>query len=179
MTWIKLTPRERDEAWAYHEEVLAKVVKKGPNYTGLETPTRFFDGRLGEIGLRKWANKHGLIFEETVRNDGESDMQDFIFQMKSKPARVNIKTTLAHNGIRLMHPVAQTYKIEKQDLLIGARGEDNGSGMPAIIEMWGVIPVRQFLAEAKTQTFRVPSRVILLQDLPYSMDRFRRSCKRR
>jgi hypothetical protein len=180
MTWIQLSPDERQEAWDYSEKVLAIVETKGPNYTGLTSPDRFFAGRLGEIGLRKWSEERGLEFRETVRDDGESDLQDFLFLFrKDRTARVNIKTTLHPNGIMLMHPVAQTCRIEKQDLLIGATGEDNGEGQPAMVMLWGVVPVKQFLKDAETKTIRVETRLMPLSKLPYSMEQFKNNCRRK
>jgi hypothetical protein len=178
MTWIKLTADERQEAWEYHEKIVSIVEARGPNYTGLTSSDRFFAGRLGEIGLRKWAALHGLSFQETVRDDGESDIQDFLFDMRhGRTAKVNIKTTLHPNGIMLMHPVAQTDRIEKQDILVGATGEDNGAGKEALIMLWGVIPVRQFLDEAETKMIKVETRFMPLTKLPYPMEQFRKNCR--
>jgi hypothetical protein len=180
MSWIKLSAEERQEAWNYHEKIIALVEAKGPNYTGLASSDRFFAGRLGEIGLRKWAEGHNLSFQETVRDDGASDSQDFLFDMRhDRTAKVNIKTTLHPNGIMLMHPVAQTSQIEKQDLLIGATGEDNGEGQPAMIMLWGVVPVKRFLAEADTKTLKVETRLMPLSSLPYQMEQFKNNCRRK
>lgn len=161
---IRLCAEQREEALDYHRKVMRAVNGwQGGNYTGLNTPGRFFVGRLAEIALRQWAQGRGLDFEETVLV-GQSDMQDFVFRSSGgREFRANIKNTLHPRGRKLMHPIAQTPRIEQQDILIGANGEDTGDG--AVIRLWGWVTVPYFLAHAATEHVKVASRTWPLDKL--------------
>jgi hypothetical protein len=172
-----LEKADRDEAVAYNHTVLSNL-KQTPNYTGLVESNRFFVGACGEIAFRKWAIMKGLRFDETGRDDGESDKQDFILYAKKsgRPCTINVKCSLHPNAHYLMQPKSQ-HMIHKQDMYIGATGEDDGVRVAIILA--GAVTRKVFDEKGeecmvKIQTLRVP-----LDDLTYSMERIANSFERR
>ncbi len=174
VTMIMLEKEDRQAAMEYHNKVMEKVRAKGPNYTYLETKDRFFIGRCGEIALAKWAVAQGIVFEETVRDDGFADKQDFIFYARKsgKPCSINVKNSLHPAARFLMQPVSQN-QIHKQDMYIAATGEDDGERVAMLL--WGAVTRKFFEAEAEEVMHSVRTLQMPVQDMTYSMDRIARS----
>jgi hypothetical protein len=175
MALIMLEKCDRDEALLHNETVLGNL-KETPNYTGLVESNRFYVGALGEIAFRKWAISRGLVFVETSRDDGESDEQDFILYARrsGKPCTVNVKCSLHPRAQYLMQPVAQ-HSIYSQDLYVGCTGEDDGERVAVILA--GAMTRKVFDERAQERMFKVPSLVVPLADLTYSMERIASSFK--
>lgn len=177
MALIMLDQSDREEASIYNETVLANL-KKTPNYTGLVESDRFFVGACGEIAFRKWAISKGLHFEETGRDDGESDKQDFILYAGKSglPCTINVKCSLHPNARYLMQPQSQ-HMIHRQDMYVGAIGEDNGKRVAIILA--GAITRKVFDEKAQECMVKIPTLRIPLADLTYTMERISRSFKKR
>jgi hypothetical protein len=178
MALIMLDEKERAAAQDYDDKVMAKVDLKGPNYTGLHVPGRFFAGRCGEIAFRKWAISKGLRFEETVRDDGESDKQDFILYAKKsgRPCAVNVKCSLHPNAHYLMQPQTQ-HMLHRQDMYVAAKGEDDGVRVAIILA--GAVTRKVFDEQAEECMVKIPTLKLLLADLTYSMERIANSFEKR
>ncbi len=174
MTMIMLEKEDRQAAMEYHEKVMVKVRAKGPNYTHLATKDRFFVGRCGEIALRKWAVAQGMKFEETVRDDGFADRQDFIFYTRKtrRPCRINVKNSHIPGARFLMQPKSQRQSHE-QDMYIAATGEDDGERVAILL--WGATTREYFDLHCEEVMHSVLTLQMPVQDMTYSMDRIARS----
>jgi len=167
---ISLDDDDRSDARNYSDTVLRKLV--GPNYTRLAESNRFYVGRLGEIAVRRWAESKGLMYTETVNNEGVPDEQDFLFPFADgRTARVNVKNSLHPSASYLMQPVVQANKHE-QDLYIGASSEDDGNNV--IVKLWGAITRRQFMSEAQRVIRKIETLQFPLEKLPYCMEHLAR-----
>ena len=172
-----LEKSDREEALAYSETVLSNL-KKTPNYTGLVEADRFFVGACGEIAFRKWCDLKGLRYEQTSRDDGESDDQDFIIYARKsgKPCTVNVKCSHHPAAKYLMQPQTQHF-LHKQDLYVGSVGEDDGERVAVILA--GAVTRKVFDEEAEECMVKIPTLRLLLADLTYSMERIASSFEKR
>lgn len=177
MALIMLEKSDREEAMAYNDTVLSNL-KKTPNYTGLVESERFFVGACGEIAFRKWATMKGLRFEETGRDDGESDKQDFILYAKKsgRACTVNVKCSLHPNAHYLMQPQTQ-HMLHHQDMYIAAKGEDDGERVAVILA--GAVTRKVFDEKAEECMVKIPTLKLSLADLTYSMERIANSFEKR
>lgn len=177
MALIILDEKERAAAREYHDKVMAIVKAKGPNYTGLESPDRFYAGRCGELAFRKWAESKNLRFEETVRDDGESDLQDFILyaRQSGRPCTINVKISLHPAARYLMQPADQA-ELHHQDMYVAAIGEDDGARVAVIL--CGAITRKEFEEKAERVMVKIPTLRVPVADMTYSMERVAKSFQR-
>jgi hypothetical protein len=178
MTLIMLEREDREAAWDYHNEVIAKVRKKGPNYTHLETKDRFFVGRCGEIALRKWLTQTGVDFSETVNSEGVADRQDFVIwaRKSGRECRVNVKNSHVPGARYLMIPASQ-WGAHTQDLYIAATGEDDGERVAMLL--WGGITRSEFEEKHDEVMHSIRTMQVPCGEMTYDMQRIARSFRRR
>jgi hypothetical protein len=82
-----------------------------------------------------------------------------------------VKNTLNPNSRFLMQPVKQASQQTeryRQDIYVGAKGVDNGHTI--IVELWGAIARDLWYQRSKVTMRHVPTRELLLTELPKSMD---------
>jgi hypothetical protein len=164
---------ELDEAKVYANIALDRL--NGPNYTGLHLPERFYVGRCGEIGFRRWATEHNLMFEDTVTPAGTPDEQDFLlYHIDGRTIKVNIKNSNHPRARYLMQPFAQAEKF-KYDLYVGCTGKEHGDGLK--LKLWGAISCQEFVLTAEVIQLKVLSRRYPLDELPISMTEIARKTK--
>lgn len=173
MALIMLEQSDRLEAMEYAETVMSNL-KKTPNYTGLVEDDRFFVGACGELAFRKWAASQGLRFEETTRDDGNSDQQDFLLFARNsgRQCSVNVKCSFHPRAAYLMQPQTQ-HCLHKQDLYVGSVGEDDGKRVAVILA--GAVTRKEFDKQAEECMVKVPTLRLPLNELTYSMERVARS----
>lgn len=165
---ILLEPEERAVCVEYQATVDRRVGVN--NYTGLVTRDRWFVGRCGEIAVRKWATDLGLMFEETVNDQGLPDKQDFIFYLTDgRQYTINVKNSHHLRACHLMQPEVQFHEHE-QDGYIGAMGADDGNTVA--IQLCGMVPRDVFAVQSETVMLKVKTMQMRLLALPYSMDQF-------
>lgn len=169
LTLVRLDVDETDEARSYADTVMRRVV--GPNYTHLEQADRFYVGRLGEIAVRKWAERENLLYHETVNDEGVPDEQDFLLHFTDgRLCRANVKNSMHPRASYLMQPMAQADRHE-QDVYIGATGEHDGhNAEEAVVRLWGAITRAQFMARAQRVDRKIPTLQFPLAELPYKME---------
>jgi len=167
---IWLDPDERTACKEYEATVEDKPWIGNGNYTGLVKPERWFVGRCGEMAVSKWATDLGLIFEETVNDQGLPDSQDFIFCLENgQQYTINVKNSHHLHARYLMQPVAQFHE-HSQHGYIGVTGADDGTRVG--LQLWGMCPRSMFADQCETVMRSVETMQMRLLALPYSMDQF-------
>lgn len=170
---VIVSAEQRVEALEYSEKVTKIVEARGPNYTGLTGPKRFFTGRVGEFAFGNWAKERGVRHEETVRDDGLSDAQDFLIWDLILPnkLRLNVKNTLHPRGQKMMQPVSQAEKFEgKHDIYCGMRGYDNGEGREIPVDLYGAIDHDVWVKRRRLKNYSIPTYELRLDLLPITME---------
>ena len=135
-------------------------VVKNPNYTGFSTPTRFFDGELGELAFGQYLWQQFVSFTRCNNMEGFPDNGDFVVQGKV----INVKNTLHPQAKMLMMPNAQFEK-HHADYYVGCKTKlypaDHVLFSHGICQIYGWISRDQFESaaqhvERKCPTMQVP-----------------------
>jgi len=95
----------------------------------------------------------------------------FILTLKTgEPVSINVKSSLHLKARYLMQPADQAAK-HKQDIYVGATGEDYGRSDGIDIKLWGWVSRREFSALAQTVKRKILTKQLLLEKLPHSMNK--------
>ncbi len=173
---VNLTPTQRLEAVEYAETVEGRVV--GPNYTGLEMDDRFFVGRIGELAFMAWAAERFIRFEETVRDDGKPDDQDFFVWslMTGRKVRVSVKNSHHPRARFMMQPVSQDERRGHYDIYIGMTGKDDGTEVE--VTLHGAATRAQWLSDREVSQRRVLTYQLALNRFKITMSTVAAACEK-
>ena len=163
---ITLDNTERNRALEYQAEVLKNV--RGPNYTGLDVPGRYFVGWCAERALDIWADLEGLEHKWEPRADGRSDDGDFKFYRRGRTYSADIKGSHNPMADKLLLSVDQKER-GVYDIYVGSNGTDHKDHVD--VALWGVISGKN-LIKSDLITLRLTNHYCplakLLRDNPMS-----------
>lgn len=138
---------------AYYNRAVLETdnVQNNPNYTGFSTPSRFFDGELGELAFGHYLWQEHIKHERCNNMEGHPDHGDFRIDGKV----INVKNTLHPEGRMLMMPVEQ-FERHDADYYVGCKTVLFPAGH-GICSIYGWISSEKFAEKAERVDLKCPT----------------------
>jgi len=152
---VPITQEDVQVATAYQNKVLA-LVSGTPNYTGVNSPTRFTVGAICEVAFGRYLTGRGIEFTATSNDRGVPDSGDFEIRKAGFRWRVDVKGSDSPNARHLMVPLAQWERRAKAyDIFVAARYRHPEVHLMGWIPTWEFIELAQPPVELHVPTLRL------------------------